>query len=141
MSGSKSRKYLRRVPVLLDLVVTLMLLVLLGIWATRYLLAGQPLVMQIEHLLGSDKNMHLLLGFSLPLCVGWLVRLYRLRPLLQAGAFILAGFAYAGDEWFQSTLTFRTASLDDFVMSITGLLLAVAVWYSLQSLIKTTGRE
>lgn len=128
------RKFLHRCRIVLDLLVSIFLLILLSIWATRYLLVGDPVIAQIEQLFGTDKAMHLLLGFFLPLCVGWLLRIYRRRRLTQAGCFLLVAVAYATDEWFQSTLSYRSASLDDFLMSITGLLLAVAVWYSLLSL-------
>lgn len=128
------RKFLHRCRIVLDLLVSVLLLVLLSIWATRYFLAGDPIITQIEQLFGTDKAMHLLLGFFLPLCVGWLLRIYRRRRLTQAGCFLLVALAYAMDEWFQSTLSYRSASLDDFMMSVTGLILAVAVWYSLLSL-------
>jgi VanZ family protein len=128
------RKFLHRCRIVLDLLVSIFLLILLSIWATRYLLVGDPVIAQIEQLFGTDKAMHLLLGFFLPLCVGWLLRIYRRRRLTQAGCFLLVAVAYAADECFQSTLSYRSASLDDFLMSVTGLLLAVAVWYSLLSL-------
>lgn len=131
----------RRCRWLLDLLVWLLLLLLLMIWASRYLLAGQPVVGQIELLFGSDKNMHLLLGFFLPLCLGWLLRLYRRRPLIQGGYFLGVGCLYAVDEWFQSTLSYRSASLDDFQMSMTGWLLALAVWYALRSLAAVVNRR
>lgn len=135
------RKFLHRCRILLDLVVSVFLLLLLSIWGTRYFWAGEPVVSQVEQLFGTDKAMHLLLGFFLPLCVGWLLRIYRRRRLTQAGCFLLVGLAYAADEWFQSTLSYRSASLDDFLMSITGLVLAVAVWYSLLSLTAPIHRD
>lgn len=135
------RKFLHRCRIVLDLLVSIFLLILLSIWATRYLLVGDPVIAQIEQLFGTDKAMHLLLGFFLPLCVGWLMRLYRRGLLLQSVSFLLVALAYAADEWFQSTLSYRSASIDDFLMSITGLVLAVAVWYSLLSLTKPVYRD
>lgn len=105
------------------------LLILLSIWGTRYLLAGEPVVGEIEQFFGTDKNMHLLLGFCLPLCLAWLFRIYRRKLSHQSGYFALVAVAYAGDEWFQSTLSYRAASLEDFLMSITGLAIAMSVWY------------
>ncbi len=129
------RKFLYRCHILLDVMVSGFLLLLLSIWGTRYLLAGDPIVGDIEQLFGTDKAMHLLLGFFLPLCVGWLLRIYRRNRLTQAGCFLLVGLAYAADEWFQSTQSYRSASLHDFQMSVTGLMLAMVVWYSLLGLI------
>lgn len=134
MSQHGLRQFLHRCRIGLDLLSTLLLLMLLTVWATRYLLAGQPVVGQIEQLFGTDKTMHLLLGFFLPLCVGWLLRLYRRRLINQAAGFVMVASAYAADEWFQSMLSYRSASMDDFLMSMTGWSLSVAVWFSLLGL-------
>lgn len=141
MTAPGVRLWLRRCRQLLDVTMWLLLLMLLLIWASRYLLASQPIVAQIERLFGSDKNMHLLIGFLLPLCFAWLQRLYRRRTQLQGGFFLLVGCVYAADEWFQSTLSYRSASLEDFQMSITGLLLALAVWFTLLSLANEVRRK
>lgn len=135
------RKLLHRCRILIDVFASILLLVLLSIWGTRYLLAGEPVVGQIELFFGTDKNMHLLLGFCLPLCVAWLSRVYRWHLHSQVGYFALVAISYAGDEWFQSTLSYRAASLEDFLMSITGLAIAMSVWYTLLGLTRMSFRN
>jgi len=67
------RKFLHRCRILMDVMVSGFLLLLLSIWGTRYLLAGDPIVGDIEQLFGTDKAMHLLLGFFLAVVCGLVI--------------------------------------------------------------------
>jgi hypothetical protein len=124
-----------------DLLVLIALFLMLGLWGAKYLLKGAPLLMQIEAWIGSDEPMHLTLGFLLPLCTGWLLRMYRQAYLKQIGFFVLVAFLYAIDESMQSFLPFRSATWSDFQMSMTGWGLAVIVWCCLWQLLYLPTRQ
>ncbi len=124
-----------------DLLVLLALCLMLGLWIAKYLLAGAPLLLKIEAWIGSDEPMHFTLGFLLPLCIGWLIRLYRKARRQQIGFFVLVALLYALDETMQSLLPFRSSTWSDFQMSMTGWGLAVIVWYCLWQLLFLPTRQ
>lgn len=124
-----------------DLIVFIALCLMLGLWGAKYLLRGAPLLIQIEAWIGSDEPMHLTLGFLLPLCIGWLLRMYRRAYRQQVGFFVLVAALYAVDETMQSFLPFRSSTWSDFQMSMTGWGLAVLVWYCLWQLLYLPTRQ
>lgn len=124
-----------------DVLVLLALCLMMGLWTAKYLLAGAPLLLKIEAWIGSDEPMHFTLGFLLPLCIGWLIRLYRKARPQQIGFFVLVASLYALDETMQSFLPFRSATWSDFQMSMTGWGLAVVVWYCLWQLLFLPTRQ
>lgn len=124
-----------------DLLVTLAMCLMLGLWSAKYLIAGEPLLVKIEAWIGSDEPMHLTLGFLLPLCIGWLLRIYRRQSRQQVAFFVLIALLYALDETMQSFVPFRSATWSDFQMSMTGWGLAGIVWYCLWQLLYLPTRQ
>ncbi len=124
-----------------DLLVLLALCLMLGLWGAKYLLAGAPMLLKIEAWIGSDEPMHFTLGFLLPLCIGWLIRLYRKPHRQQISFFVLVALLYALDETMQSLLPFRSATWSDFQMSMTGWGLAGIVWYCFWQLLFLPTRQ
>jgi len=114
---------------------------MLGLWGAKYLLAGAPLLLKIEAWIGSDEPMHFTLGFLLPLCFGWLLRIYRRSYRQQIAFFVVVAAMYAIDESMQSLLPFRSATWSDFQMSITGWGLAAIVWFCLWQLFYLPTRQ
>ena len=111
------------------------------LWTAKYFFAGNAYLMKFESWIGSDEPMHLSLGFFIPLCMAWLLRIYRMNLRLQAGFFALIALAFASDEYFQSWVPFRSSTWVDFQMSITGWGLAMLVWFCLWFLLFRPTRE
>ncbi len=141
LADHRKKQWINHGRWLVDLSVFIALCLMLGLWGAKYLLAGAPLLLQIEAWIGSDKPMHFTLGLLLPLCIGWMVRLYRKNRRMQQSFFVLVALLYALDESVQSLLPFRSATWSDFQMSMTGWLLAVFVWYCLWKLLFLPTRQ
>ncbi len=101
------------------------------LWGTKYLYPLSPLLAKFEVWVGSDQPMHLTLGFFVPLCVGWLARLYRCHWRVQSVFFAAIAIAFACDELFQAWVPYRSSTWVDFQMSMTGWGLAMLVWFYL----------
>lgn len=141
MAANRKKFWINTGRLLVDVSVSIALILMLGLWGAKYLLAGAPLLLSIEAWIGSDEPMHFTLGFMLPLCIGWLIRLYRRSRRWQIGFFVLVAALYALDETMQSFLPFRSATWSDFQMSMTGWGLAVVVWYCLWQLLFLPTRQ
>lgn len=141
MTTQRKKLWINAARLSVDIVVTLALALMLGLWGAKYLLAGEPLLLKVEAWIGSDEPMHFTLGFLLPLCIGWLVRLYRRQRRWQVSFFLVVALLYALDESLQSFLPFRSATWTDFQMSMTGWGLAVLVWYCLWQLLFLPTRQ
>ncbi len=111
------------------------------LWTAKYFFAGNAYLMKFETWIGSDEPMHLTLGFFIPLCMAWLLRLYRTDLWLQISFFLVIALAFAGDEYFQSLVPFRSATWIDFQLSMTGWVLALLIWFCLWLLLFRPTRE
>jgi len=138
---NRKSTWINSARLIVDLVVALALCLMLGLWGAKYLLAGAPLLLKIEAWIGGDEPMHFTLGFLLPLCIGWLLRLYRKSIRQQIGFFVGVALLYALDESMQSLLPFRSATWSDFQMSMTGWGLALVVWFCLWQLLFLPTRQ
>ncbi|WP_164852277.1 VanZ family protein [Rheinheimera riviphila] len=136
MSKQNNTKWISIGRALTDLWVWTALLSMLFLWSAKYLVAGAPLLLKFETWVGSDAPMHFTLGFLLPLCIGWLGRVYRKAPRKQALFFLLIACLYACDELLQMLLPFRSATWSDFLISMAGWCLAMLCWFCLWQLLR-----
>lgn len=114
---------------LIDIYVWFALLSMLFLWSAKYLVAGAPALLEFEAWVGGDVPMHFTLGFLLPLCIGWIGRVYRKAASKQALFFILIALLYACDELMQILLPFRSATWSDYFVSMSGWGLAMLCWF------------
>ncbi len=121
-------KYTKR---LIDAVTSWIFISMLVLWAAKYFFPLSPALVKVEAWIGSDQPMHLFLGFFVPICVGWLARLYRLRWRVQASIFVAIAVGFAGDELFQAWLPYRSATWEDLQISMLGWGSAMVVWFCL----------
>jgi hypothetical protein len=141
LTALQKKRWINSGRLVVDVAALIALCLMLSLWSAKYLIAGEPLLLKIEAWIGSDKPMHFTLGFLLPLCIGWLIRLYRRQRRQQIGFFVLVALLYALDETMQSFLPFRSSTWSDFQMSMTGWSLAVVVWYCLWQLLFLPTRQ
>jgi uncharacterized membrane protein YjdF len=141
LTALQKKRWINSGRLVVDVSVSIALFLMLSLWGAKYLIAGEPFLLKIEAWIGSDKPMHFTLGFLLPLCIGWLIRLYRRQRRQQIGFFVLIALLYALDETMQSFLPYRSSTWSDFQMSMTGWSLAVVVWYCLWQLLFLPTRQ
>jgi hypothetical protein len=141
LAAFRKKQWINSGRLVVDVAVSIALCLMLSLWGAKYLIAGEPFLLKIEAWIGSDKPMHFTLGFLLPLCIGWLIRLYRRQRRQQIGFFVLIALLYALDETMQSFLPYRSSTWSDFQMSMTGWSLAVVVWYCLWQLLFLPTRQ
>ena len=141
MNKQLKQRWINQGRLLVDLAVSITLLAMLLLWSGKYLLSGAPLLLQVEVWAGGDKPLHFSLGFLLPLCLGWLCRIYRQPWGRQLWFFLLIALCYAFDESLQSLLPFRDATWADFQQSVSGWALALVVWYCLWQLLFLPTRQ
>ena len=141
MTFSHRAKLIKFTKRLLDVMTSWLFISMMLLWAAKYFFAGNAYLVKVEAWIGSDEPMHFTLGFLLPLCIGWLIRLYRKPSRRQIEFYMLVALLYALDESMQSLLPFRSATWSDFQMSMTGWGLAVMVWYCLWQLLYLPTRQ
>lgn|GEM_PF-4758287 len=113
----------------MDICVWFALLSMLFLWSAKYLVAGAPTLLKFEAWVGGDVPMHFAVGLFLPLCIGWIGRVYRKAASKQALLFLFIAFLYAGDELLQLLLPFRSATWSDYFVSMSGWILAMLCWF------------
>lgn len=103
----------------------------MGLIASKYSQQYQSIAMQAENFAGGYQVLHRMVGGTLAICLAWLLRIYRRSIAKQGLLFILILFCYAFDEWLQSLVPHRHASLDDFKNSAAGWSVALILWASI----------
>lgn len=96
---------------------------------SKYIPGWQSWSKWFELWLGSDKNLHILVGLLLPLGLGQLLSLRRKPLLLQFTFFLVMLGCYLIDEYAQLWFTHREFSTEDLVASVLGWGVAWLLWF------------
>lgn len=127
MLNQHSRPYpILRIWAALSLLAICLLIAMLYIPATNKL-GNRVLLM-----LGGDQTVHVLVGFVLPLALGFLARLYLASKRLQWAYWCSCLLLFGMDELAQSFSPLRKSDPQDFMMSALGWLIAVCCWWLLR---------
>ncbi|TWI70714.1 hypothetical protein LZ24_02284 [Desulfobotulus alkaliphilus] len=102
----------------------LIVFLIMSKYSTQY----QHLAMQVEKVVGGYQMLHRMVGSILAISLAWLLRIYRKSKAEQILLFILILLCYALDEWLQSLVPHRHASLNDFKNSAVGWSAALLLW-------------